>query len=104
MLETFEKVLTMGVDFVMNCVLLSMILAIMSLEIAFPRRKGSVRAEFIKAVIATAASALLAVKQFAVRSSYGESSVFLGVAALVTALLTAVAAVKLYREMRNQKS
>ena len=104
MLETFDKVLTMGVDFVMNCVLLSMILAIMSLEIAFPRMKGSVRAEFTKAVIATVALVLLTVRQLVVRLPYGDGSVFLGVAALVTALLTAVAAVKLYREMRNQKS
>lgn len=94
----------MGVDFVMNCVLLSMILAIMSLEIAFPRMKGSVRAEFIKAVIATVALVLLTVEQLVVKSPYGESSVFLGVAAPVTALLTAVAAVKLYQDMRNQKN
>lgn len=94
----------MGVDFVMNCVLLSMILAIMSLEIAFPRMKGSVRAEFIKAVIATVASALFAVKQFAVRSSYGESSVFFGVAALVAVLLTAAVAVVTYQDMRNHKN
>lgn len=94
----------MGVDFVMNGVLLSMILAIMSLEIAFPRLKGSVRAEFIKAVIATVASALFAVKQFAVTLPNGEGSVFLAVAALVAVLLTAVAAVKLYQEMQNQKN
>lgn len=94
----------MGVDFVMNCVLLSMILAIMSLEIAFPRMKGSVRAEFIKAVIATGALVLLTVKQLVVKSPYGESSVFLAVAAPVAALLTAVAAIKLYQEMQNQKN
>lgn len=94
----------MGVDFGMNCVLLSMILVIVSLEIAFPRMKGSVRAEFIKAVIATVALMLLTVRQLVVRSPYGEGSVFLGVAAPVTALLTAVAAVKLYLEMQNQKN
>ena len=81
-----------------------MILVIVSLEIAFPRMKGSVRAEFIKAVIATVALLLLMVKQLVVMSPYGEGSVFLGVAAPVTALLTAVAAVKLYREMQNQKN
>ena len=94
----------MGVDFVMNCVLLSMILVIVSFEIAFPRMKGTVRAEFIKAVIATLALVLLTVEQFVVRLPYGEGSVFLGVAVPVTALLTAVAAVKLYLEMQNQKN
>lgn len=94
----------MGIDFVLNCVLLSMILVIVSLEIAFPRMKGSVRAEFIKAGIATVALVLITVKQLVVRSPYGDGSVFLGVAAPVTALLTAVAAVKLYRDMRNQKN
>ena len=102
--NTKRKVLKMGVDFVMNCVLLSLILVIMSLEIAFPRMKGSVRAEFIKAVIATVALVLLTVKQLVVRSLYGDGSVFLGVAAPVTALLTAIAAVKLYREMQNQRN
>ena len=66
--------------------------------------KGSVRAEFIKAVIATVALVLLTVKQLVVRSPYGEGSVFLGVAAPVTALLTAIAAVKLYQDMRKQKT
>ena len=94
----------MGVDFVMNCVLLSMILAIMALEIAFPRMKGTVCATFIKAVIATMALMLLTVKQLVVGLPYGEGSVFLGVAVPVTALLTAVAAVKLYQEMQNQKN
>lgn len=94
----------MSVDFAMNCVLLSMIFVIVSLEIAFPRKKGSVRAEFIKAVIATVALMLLTVKQLVVRLPYGDGSVFLGVAAPVTALLTAIAAVKLYREMQNQKN
>lgn len=94
----------MGVDFAMNCVLLSTILVIVSLEIAFPRKKGIVRAEFIKAVIATVALMLLTVKQLVVRLPYGDGSVFLGVAAPVTALLTAIAAVKLYREMQNQKN
>lgn len=94
----------MGVDFAMNCVLLSMILVIVSLEIAFPRKKGIVRAEFIKAVIATVALMLLTVKQLVVRLPYGDGSVFLGVAAPVTALLTAVAAVKIYQDMRNQKN
>lgn len=70
----------------------------------FPRMKGSVRAEFIKAVIATVALVLLTVKQLVVRSPYGEGSVFLGVAAPVTALLTAIAAVKLYQDMRKQKT
>ena len=94
----------MGVDFAMNCVLLSMILVIVSLEIAFPRKKGIVRAEFIKAVIATVALMLLTVKQLVVRLPYGDGSVFLGVAAPVPALLTAVAAVKIYQDMRNQKN
>lgn len=94
----------MGVDFAMNCVLLSMMFVIVALEIAFPRRKGTVRAEFIKAVIATVALMLLTVKQLVVRLPYGDGSVFLGVAAPVTALLTAIAAVKLYREMQNQKN
>lgn len=88
----------MGVDFAMNCVLLSMMFVIVALEIAFPRRKGIVRAEFIKAVIATVALMLLMVKQLVVRLPYGDGSVFLGVAAPVTALLTAIAAVKLYRQ------
>ena len=94
----------MGVDFAMNCVLLSMMFVIVALEIAFPRRKGIVRAEFINAVIATVALMLLTVKQLVVRLPYGDGSVFLGVAAPVTALLTAIAAVKLYREMQNQKN
>ena len=62
------------------------------------------RAEFIKAVIATVALMLLTVKQLVVRLPYGDGSVFLGVAAPVTALLTAVAAVKIYQDMRNQKN
>lgn len=94
----------MGVDFAMNCVLLSMMFVIVALEITFPRKKGIVRAEFIKAVIATVALMLLTVKQLVVRLPYGDGSVFLGVAAPVTALLTAIAAVKLYREMQNQKN
>lgn len=94
----------MGVDFAMNCVLLSMMFVIVALEIAFPSRKGIVRAEFIKAVIATVALMLLTVKQLVVRLPYGDGFVFLGVAAPVTALLTAIAAVKLYREMQNQKN
>lgn len=94
----------MGADFAMNCVLLSMLFVIVALEITFPRKKGIVRAEFIKAVIATVALMLLTVKQLVVRLPYGDGSVFLGVAAPVTALLTAVAAVKIYQDMRNQKN
>lgn len=94
----------MGVDFAMNCVLLSMLFVIVALEITFPRKKGIVRAEFIKAVIATVALMLLTVKQLVARLPYGDGSVFLGVAAPVTALLTAVAAVKIYQDMRNQKN
>lgn len=43
-------------------------------------------------------------KQISENDLHGDGSVFLGVAAPVTALLTAIAAVKLYREMQNQKN
>lgn len=92
----------MGVNLAMNCVLISMMTVIAALEIAFPRNKRIVRAEFTKAVIATLALVLLTVKQLVVELPYGTGSVFLGVAAPVTALLTAIASVKLYQEMQKQ--